>query len=322
MEPWSTVSPARSWGRDALTGTPPDYLPMLATPWSSAFDDPDWWFEVKWDGYRCLAWRDGDRSRLRSRRGLDLAERFPEIASLALPKGWMIDGEIVVFDDLGRANFSLLQEGRPANYVVFDTLISPDGSLIDRPLEERRERLADLDLPDGVVAPEPMRGHGEALYQAARDRGLEGIVAKRSGSIYQPGRRSPDWRKVAARRSLRAVVGGWMPGDGGRRSTFGSLLVGLWDDDRLRWIGAVGSGFSDRTLSEMVRVLQQLERSSPPFAETGAIPRGARWAEPVMVVSVEFKEWTRDLRLRAPVFKGIEPTGTPVSWEEEGPDRT
>lgn len=295
---------------------------MLATPWPSSFDDPEWWFEVKWDGYRCLAWGDGGRSRMRSRRGLDLAERFPEIASLALPEGWMLDGEIVVFDDEGRSNFSLLQEGRPANYVVFDALVSPDGTLIDRPLEERRERLGELDLPDAVVAPEPMRGHGEALYAAARDRGLEGIVAKRSGSVYQPGRRSPDWRKVAARRHLRAVVGGWMPGDGGRRSTFGSLLVGLWDDDRLRWIGAVGSGFSDRALSEMVEVLQGLERPSPPFVETSTIPRGARWVEPVMVVSVEFKEWTRDLRLRAPVFKGIEPTASRVSWEEEGPDRT
>lgn len=295
---------------------------MLATSWPSAFDDPEWWFEIKWDGYRCLTSRDDGRSRLRSRRGLDLAERFPEVAALDLPAGWVIDGEIVVFDDEGRADFSLLQEGRPANFVAFDLLVAPDGPLIDQPLEERRERLAELDLPEAVVVPEPIRANGVALYQAARERGLEGIVAKRSGSLYQPGRRSPDWRKVAARHSLRAVVGGWMPGDGGRRSTFGSLLVGLWDGDRLRWIGAVGSGFSDRVLSELVEVLSQLERSSPPFGETGDIPRGARWIEPVMVVSLEFKEWTRDLRLRAPVFKGIEPTGTPASWEEEGPGRT
>lgn len=292
---------------------------MLATSWPAAFDDPAWWFEMKWDGYRCLAWRDDRRNRLRSRRGLDLGDRFPEIAALDLPAGWMIDGEIVVFDEEGRPDFSLLQEGRPANYVAFDVLVSPEGPLIERPLEDRRRHLTGLDLPEAVVVPEPIRGNGTALYRAVGDRGLEGIVAKRAGSAYLPGRRSADWRKVAARHRLRAVVGGWMPGDGGRRSTFGSLLVGLWEGERLRWIGAVGSGFTDRTLAQLGRALQSMERPSPPFAGAGSIPRGARWVEPAMVVSVEYKEWTRELRLRAPVFKGIEPAGTPALWEEEGP---
>lgn len=292
---------------------------MLATSWPEAFDDPGWWFEIKWDGYRCLVWGDLHGSRLRSRRGLDLAERFPEIAGLAFPRGWMLDGEIVVFDDEGRPDFSLLQAGQPANFIAFDTLSSPDGALIGRPLEERREYLADLELPPAVVVPEPLRTTGTALYDAAVQQGLEGIVAKKAGSPYLPGRRSADWRKVAARRRLRAVVGGWMPGDGGRRSTFGSLLVGLWDGDRLRWIGAVGSGFDERTIGPLNEALRGMERSSPAFFHTGELPRGARWVEPALVVSVEYKEWTRDLRLRAPVFKGMEPTGTPALWEEEGP---
>lgn len=305
--------------RDALTGRAPGYLPMLATSWPDAFDDPEWWFEIKWDGYRCLAWPMDGGNRLRSRRGLDLADRFPEIASLPLPAGWMIDGEIVVFDDEGRPAFSLLQEGRPANYVVFDILMSPDGPLLDLPLEERRALLGELDLPGAVVVPDPIRGDGRALYEVVRKRGMEGIVAKKSHSLYRPGRRSPDWRKVAARHTLRAVVGGWLPGEGGRRSSFGSLLVGLWEGERLRWIGAVGSGFDDRTLVALNRSIADLERSSPPFDQPGVIPRGARWVEPSLVVSVEYKEWTRDLRLRAPVFKGLEPAGTPASWDDEGP---
>lgn len=291
---------------------------MLATTWPAAFDDPEWWFEVKWDGYRCVATTDGT-TRLRSRRGLDLGVRFPEVAALDLPAGWVLDGEIIAFDAKGRPDFSLLQAGAPTIYVVFDVLAAPRGPLIDLPLEERRRRLEALALPKSVVVPEPLQGQGEALFQVACDRGLEGIVAKRSGSPYLPGRRSPDWRKVAARHRMRAVVGGWMPGDGGRRSTFGSLLVGLWDGDDLRWVGAVGSGFTDATLSRISSVLHEIERPATPFVNPVNIPRGARWVDPVMVVSVEYKEWTRDLRLRAPVFKGIEATGEPALWEAEGP---
>lgn len=291
---------------------------MLATPWPDAFDDADWWFEVKWDGYRCLAVVDG-RTRLRSRRGLDLGERFPEVAALELPAGWVFDGEIVALDDEGRPDFSLLQAGRPTNYVVFDVLESPDGPLVDLPLEKRQESLRSLELPASVVVPEPIKAEGKALFGVASQRGLEGIVAKRSTSRYQPGRRSPDWRKITARRRMRAVVGGWMPGDGGRRSTFASLLVGLWDGDDLRWVGAVGSGFTDRVLSQITDHLGQIERPTSPFVNPQGILRGARWVEPRIVVNVEYKEWTRDMRLRAPVFKGVEAAGETARWEDEGP---
>lgn len=292
---------------------------MLATPWPKIFDDPDWWFEIKWDGYRCIARGAEDGNRLQSRRGLDLAGRFPEIAALDLPPGWVLDGEVVAFDDSGRPDFSLLQAGHPTIYIAFDLLAGPDGPLIQLPVEERWSLLEALALPKGVVVDSPTRGDGGALYSAVESRGLEGVVAKRAGSRYWPGRRSPDWRKVSARHRMRAMVGGWLPGDGGRRSTFGSLLVGLWDGDRLRWVGAVGSGFDDATLRELSEALIMIERPSPPFSAVEGIPRGARWVEPLICVEVEYKEWTRDLRLRAPVFKGLEVGGAPARWEDEGP---
>lgn len=292
---------------------------MLATSWPQPFDDDGWCFEVKWDGYRCVA-TGGSPLRLRSRRGIDLAERFPEVAALSIPEGWTVDGEVVVLDEHGRPDFSLLQAGGTASYIVFDALDGPRGPLIDLALEQRRELLASLDLDPRIVVEEPVVGTGEALYRAVVDQGLEGIVAKRKGSRYVPGRRSPDWRKVAHRRTIRAVVGGWLPGDGGRSATFGSLLVGLWRGGHLDWVGAVGSGFSDAQLGPMVEALRQLERPTPPFADVAAVPKGARWIDPGIVISVEYKEWTRDHRLRAPVFKGVD-TIPPVevTWDSERP---
>lgn len=297
------------------------YLPMLATPWPDAFDDRGWWFELKWDGYRCLADTRRARIRLGSRRGLDLSDRFPEITGLDLPGGWVLDGEVVVFDQAGRPDFSLLQAGRPSSYVVFDVLETPDGPVIERPLEERRALLDRADLPSRVIRAEPVRGTGQALFDAIVERGLEGMVAKRAASPYTPGRRSPDWRKIAHRKRMRAVVGGWLPGEGGRASTFGSLLMGLVvAHRRLRYIGAVGSGFSDSQLEPIATALATLERPEPPFEDPGAVPSGAHWVAPALVVSIEYREWTREVRLRAPVFKGIE-TGpwTDVTWEAETP---
>lgn len=292
---------------------------MLATSWPAAFDDEDWWFEVKWDGYRCIARAESSGMRMWSRRGLDLRERFPEVAALRLPPGWVFDGEVIAFDDDGKPDFSLLQAGNPASYVIFDVLESPSGSMTNAPIEERKAALETLDLPKHVLVDRPIRGSGVALYEAVKARNLEGIVAKRANSLYFPGRRSPEWRKVAARRTIRVVVGGWLPGDGGRRSTFGSLLVGLWDGDDLRWAGAVGSGFDDRTLRRLNEILAGIERPTPPFVDVSLVPRGARWVEPVVNIFVEYKEWTRDLRLRAPAFKGVDLDAAPPRWDEEGP---
>lgn len=308
----------------------PDYEPMLATRWPEPFDDEQWWFEVKWDGYRAIVGSSDGQIRARSRRGLDLTGPFPELASLDIPDGVVVDGEITAFDDEGRPSFSLIQQrtgfggkgtgARVAvNLMVFDLLFRGE-DLTSRPYEERRALLIEVDLPSPIVVPEPTPTTGIGLFDAVRAQGMEGIVAKRLGSPYQPGRRSADWRKVSVRRRLRAVVGGFLPGEGGRSSTFGSLLVGLYEPAGLRWIAAVGSGFDDSSLVAFHEAITQLERPTSPFTNEIALPGTPRWVEPGIVINVEYKEWTHDQHLRAPVYKGIEIADPEtVTWDEEGP---
>lgn len=303
---------------------------MLATKWPAPFDDDDWWFEVKWDGYRTIVGSDQGRVRARSRRGLDLLGPFPELASLDIPDGVVLDGEVTAFDEEGRPSFSLLQQragfGRAetgaavgVNLVVFDVLFK-GGDLTGHRYEERRATLEGLGLGAPIVVPEPTPTLGVSLFEAVKGQGIEGIVGKRLGSSYQPGRRSPDWRKVSVRHKLRAVVGGYMAGEGGRSATFGSVLVGLYEPSGLRWIAAVGSGFDERSLVAFYQALTQLERDTSPFINEVIAPGRPTWVEPGIVVSVEYKEWTRELHLRAPVYKGIEIADPEtVTWQEEGP---
>ena len=312
----------------------PDFEPMLATKWPEPFDSEEWWFEVKWDGYRAIVGSDQGKVRARSRRGLDLLGPFPELRTLEMPDGVVVDGEVTAFDEDGRPSFSLLQRrtgfaggGTNArvsvNLVVFDVLFR--GSDVTKtPYEERRQVLASLDLPSQVIVPEATPRSGKSLFAAVKDQGIEGIVAKRLGSTYQPGRRSDDWRKISVRHRLRAVVGGFMPGEGGRSATFGSVLVGLYTPQGLRWVAAVGSGFDERSLDAFSGALRQLERPTSPFINEDQLRRLVRgeptWVEPGIVVTVEYKEWTLDHHLRAPVYKGIELADPEtVTWDEEGP---
>lgn len=309
----------------------PNYEPMLASTRPDPFDDPSWWFEVKWDGYRAIVGSEDGRVRARSRRGLDLLGPFPELAGLDLPDGVVLDGEVVAFDPDGNPSFSLLQRrtgfggaGTGAkvgvNLVVFDVLFH-GADITSEPLEERRSVLDRLDLASPIIVPEPTPESGVGLYGAVRERGLEGIVAKRLGSSYHPGKRSTDWLKIQVRHRLRAVVGGYLPGEGGRSATFGSILVGLYEPMGLRWIGAVGSGFTDQTLEAFHGALTQMERDTSPFVNDVVVPGGAPvWVEPAIVVTVEYKEWTVDEHLRAPVFKGVDMVDPEtVTWAEEGP---
>ena len=308
----------------------PSYEPMLATRWQHPFDDDNWWFEVKWDGYRAVISRDV-KVKARSRRGIDLVEPYPELETLPIPEGLVIDGEIVAFDDQGRPSFDLIQKrtgfggkgtgARVAvNFVAFDLLYRDGDDLVNLEIEERRRLLGELELESPLLVPEPTRGSGVALFEAVKDQGIEGIVGKRAGSRYLPGRRSPDWRKVSVKRQMRAVVGGYAEGEGGRASTFGSLLLGLWDEGRLRFVGAVGSGFDDSTLVAIRDALDQTTRESSPFDPGVAYPGRLRWVEPGIVVNVEYKEWTADDHLRAPVYKGVEIADvSSVDWSTEGP---
>lgn len=208
------------------------------------------------------------------------------------------------------------------NLVVFDVLFH-GADVTGLPYEERRALLDRLELAPPIVVPEPTPTHGVSLFEAIRERDMEGIVGKRLGSRYQPGRRSEDWQKVSVRHMLRAVVGGYLPGEGGRSATFGSLLVGLYEPAGLRWVAAVGSGFTDTSLHTFHDVLTQIERDTSPFTNEVVVPGGARpkWVEPAIVVRVEYKEWTHDDHLRAPVYKGVEQIDPEsVTWADEGPD--
>lgn len=318
---------------------------MLAKPADAPPADPGWAFELKWDGVRAIALLDRGELRIASRSGADATRRYPELTELAgalADRSAVFDGEIVALDAEGRPSFQALQPRMgltkpevirrrmaevPVTYVIFDLLWLDGESLLDVPYERRRELLRGLELDgDAYRVPGEHVGSGADFLVAVKAQGLEGIVCKRLGSRYAPGRRSDDWLKVRARLRQEFVIGGWMPGDGARRSSVGSLLVGFWDatprdaerlgqPQRLVYAGGVGTGFTDAMLTRLRELLEPLARAEMPF-ELGEDPRekykararergGLRWVEPQLVCEVEFTEWTREGTLRQPTFKGL-----------------
>jgi bifunctional non-homologous end joining protein LigD len=269
---------------------------------------------------------------LTSRRGNDISERYPELRNPQIEGDVVVDGEIVALDDRGRPSFELLQgrmnlssprlitaavEQIPITYVAFD-LLYQHGDLTASPWEERRARLEAI-RPAMQVLVADVFTVAAPLWSFVVERGMEGIVAKRLGSPYRPGTRSPDWRKVAVFEIVRGVVIGYTPGDRGRAATFGSLVLGLWDGEVLRPIGTVGSGFGDRSLRAIKDALDQMVVAKVPIS--GEVPRDTVFVEPSLVAAVQYREWTRAGRLRAPSFKGFtdDPPAT-VTWASEGPD--
>jgi bifunctional non-homologous end joining protein LigD len=306
---------------------------MLATPWADPFSNDDWVFELKWDGVRCLLTSADGAVRLHSRAGNDMTLRYPEIAAGFYPADVVLDGEIVALDANGLPSFELLQGrmnpgrvpvgGNPVgvSFVVFD-LLHQGRSLLQLPMEERRRVLANLDLPSSCVVAEQFRADSAPIWDFVTAHDLEGIVAKRIGSSYQPGVRSPDWRKIGYFKQVRAVVGGYTRGTGGRAATFGSLLLGLWTVEGLRWVGAVGSGFNDKALVAIRAALDEMSVALSPFLPNPEIPDDVIWVEPQLVTMVRFKQWTAAGRLRAPSFKGFtDSAASAATWEAEGPQR-
>lgn len=316
---------------DPDAGPLPDRIaPMLAKAGTLPHGS-GWAFEVKWDGARVLAHSAPGHLTLRSRNLADVTARYPELSG-PLGRGLgvhraVLDGEVVAFDERGRPSFSALQRRmhltgeakvrrlareRPVRYVVFDLLWLDGHLLTDLPYQERRARLAALDLPRGgpaVLVPEP-EDDGEALLAAAADLGLEGVIAKRRDAAYAIGRRGEAWTKVKLTGAQEFVIGGWTPGEGRRRDHLGALLVGLPDPEsgELHYAGRVGTGFSDRTLAELRALLHDRERASSPFAPSsgGCLPpKGSVFTEPDLRCEVEFTEWTPDGVLRHPSFKGL-----------------
>ncbi|MBK5267567.1 MAG: hypothetical protein JJE47_09045 [Acidimicrobiia bacterium] len=295
------------------------YEPMLAAPWPAAFDDPRWGFELKWDGVRALAYSDGRRLRLRSRNGNDLSERYPSLAAIQLRPG-VIDGEVVVVDGDGRPSFEKLarigREHHDVQFVAFDLLEWEGDSVITLPLLGRRELLAEFTEDTPITVNDLTPTDGVNLFSAIEASGLEGMVAKRLSSGYEPGRRSGAWRKILNLTTVRCLVGGYSPSEVGE--PFSALLLGLLVGDRLRYIGRVGSGFSNEDRRHIRSALDDMAGPDPFIADPD-IPEGG-FCVPQLVAHVRFRMWTDAGRLRGPVFKGFgsEPVES-VTWEAEGP---
>jgi bifunctional non-homologous end joining protein LigD len=315
---------------------PPTFEPMMAQLTRDPFDSDDWLFEVKWDGHRCLAALDGEGTRLTSRTSRVVTGQFPELDNLhrqLAARNAVVDGEVIAFDQDGRPSFQRMQDrfhrspeelarhrGRvPIQFVAFDLLWLDGESLLELPLAERRARLSEVLVPrDDVRFSEAVDGRGTAFFRQIRDLGLEGVVAKRLTSQYRPGARSPDWRKVKAVRRQDCVIVGWTRGKGGRSSTLGSLLLAVYDGDDLRYVGNVGTGFTQSFLERLVPELEAHETDKPPVkVPSDPRLRGARWMRPELVCEVEHQGWTDDWRLRAPSFKGIRADKLPRDCRRE-----
>ena len=261
--------------------------------------------------------------RLESRNLREISSQYPEVRALALElegRPVVLDGELVAFDEAERPSFQLLQRRMhlgsatevrrrmretPVTYVIFDVLHLDGRTLFNLPYEARRAELESLGL-DGQSWQTPAfhRGDGAVLLEATRARGLEGVVAKRLQSPYRPGRRTRDWIKIKNVRSQELVIGGWLPGKGRREGELGSVLVGYYDDDRLRYAGRVGTGLTDADLRLLRERLEPLEIAESPF-EGRRPPKGSRFVEPRLVAEVEFAEWTSAATLRHPSYKGL-----------------
>jgi bifunctional non-homologous end joining protein LigD len=276
-----------------------------------------WGFEVKWDGYRAIAGVAGSEATLTSRNGNDLTGRFSnvagEIAKAVKTPDCVLDGEVCALDETGRSSFSAMQQGKPGTpivYYVFDVLEIEGESLVELPLVERRKRLERLlDKRNKTVRLSETFDDGEALLQAAKQQGLEGIIAKRLDSRYVQGKRTRDWLKIKTHGEQEFVVAGYTKGTGRRASSFGSLVLGYYVGDELVYAGNVGTGFNSKEIEKLLDKLRRLRRSTSPFREVPKMPKVRKsdviWVEPELVVQVEFAEWTHDGRLRAPSYKGL-----------------
>jgi bifunctional non-homologous end joining protein LigD len=318
---------------------PASLRPMLATPAKPpSHHREDWSVEMKWDGVRALAFIENGGLRLMSRTGKDITATYPELAGLAHAIGHkqaLLDGEIVAFTD-GRPDFEALQprmhvsspaqaarlaQTIPVTYLAFDILQLDGRPLTALPYADRRDILAPL-IPNGGwwLSPPAFPGPDlDDVLAASAANGLEGVVAKRLDSQYEPGARSGNWLKIKNHLSQDVVVAGWKPGKGNRTGQIGSLLVGVYDSGGLQYCGHVGTGFSDATLRMLGDKLAPLRRPDSPF--DGPVPaeyaRLAVWVEPRVVIEVAFDRWTRAGRMRAPAYRGLRDDKDPADVVRE-----
>jgi bifunctional non-homologous end joining protein LigD len=300
----------------------------------------DWLYELKFDGIRAIAVKDGAKVNLVSRNENELRARFPEIADAIrkLPiKECVIDGEVVALDEAGRSSFQLLQalemEGgkAPVRFYVFDLLQLEGKSLLKLPVEQRKQLLAKLcnDVTEPIRYSGEIGGDAKSLLAEVKKRGLEGLIGKLRDSLYEPGRRSGAWIKLKCVNEQEFVIGGYTP-PGGSRKYFGAILVGYYDDkkkkgdSRLKFAGKVGSGFTSKSLSILHKKFEADARDDCPFVDlpskqggqwvqgiTPSMMKKMHWVNPKFVAQIKFAEWTRDEKLRQPVFLGLRQDKSP-----------
>jgi bifunctional non-homologous end joining protein LigD len=313
---------------------PARMAPMLASISERAFSDPNWLFEIKWDGVRALVWIEDGELTLRARSGSDITSQYPELAGLKeafTARQAIIDGEIAVLDERGHSDFEKLQERMhvrnpsstlisqyPVIYFAFDLLHCDGYDLRGAPLLERKQLLQRLlHSSERIRFSDHQLEKGKALFDLAKQNNLEGIVAKRIDSRYVS-ERSANWLKLKTSKNLDAVVGGWTA-PRGAGAPLGSLLLGLYEGKKLRFIGHAGSGFDAKMHKEVAAKLKELETSKYPFDQVPETNEKATWVKPVLVARVRFSGWTQDNRLRHPVFQGLREDKKPEEcvWESE-----
>jgi DNA ligase D-like protein (predicted ligase) len=306
---------------------------MLATLTDRRDFGDDWLLERKFDGERCVARKDRGEVRLESRTGKDLTGTYPEVrAALAAQRArsLLLDGEVVAYE-AEQTSFSRLQQrlgvrepspdlvaAFPVVYCVFDLLEVDGADLTDRPLLERRAWLEKTIRPrQGLQFSEAWRGDSERRFARACRSGWEGLIAKRADAPYEPGR-SKDWLKLKCSWEQEFVIGGYTD-PAGSRTDFGALLVGYYEDGRLRYAGKVGTGFTAGILRELGARLRELEAPESPFGDVRPIPRGTHWTRPELVAQIGFAEWTSEDRLRQPRFLGLRDDKRPDEVVRERP---
>jgi bifunctional non-homologous end joining protein LigD len=313
--------------------------PMMSTLVDKPPRGDDWLFEVKWDGVRAIAFIDREEIRLQSRSGIRCERQYPELAvihhQLAAERA-ILDGEIAVLDAKGVSQFHLIQprisnsdpnsiahlvRSTPVVYFVFDLLYLDGYDLRNVALAKRRELLAEVVTPGGALRiSEAFPGAGTELLDAARETGLEGIIAKHASSCYES-KRSRDWLKIKIVGEQEFAIGGFTEPQGDR-DYFGALVLGLYDEGKLRWVGNVGTGFDHKLLSDLHARLQPLITEKCPFAERPKPDRGMTWVRPELVCQVKYANWTQDQRLRAPVFLGLRNDVSPQQAVREEAEET
>jgi bifunctional non-homologous end joining protein LigD len=306
---------------------------MLATLTDRRDFGDDWLLERKFDGERCVARKAGGEVRLESRTAKDLTGTYPEVRAAVASRrdrGLLLDGEVVAFEG-AQTSFSRLQQrlgvtnpsaelvaAYPVVFCVFDLLEVDGDDLRGRPLIERRARLSRTIRPSAALQlSEAWRDDSERRFAQACRAGWEGLIAKRAQSPYVPGR-SKDWLKLKCVWEQEFVIGGYTD-PAGSRTDFGALLVGYYEDGRLKYAGKVGTGYTAATLSDLGARLRQLETPEPPFVDARPIPRGTHWTRPELVAQIGFAEWTNDGRLRQPRFLGLRDDKRPAEVLRERP---